>query len=548
MSQIEVSIRPPPRRTSFVSGFPGIPPCPSRPQAIIRGVVELRIPPEGVRAKWVKIELHRVERIPSSVCGSETRFEDCVGPGSVTLWSSTNEYTTLTTQQFPFSIRIPESLPPSVNMEDNAGIGYELEASVCVAVKAHFIPLSRPMVIKSTSPITIDKHELHSVWPVYLQPESRSTTIKGFMLRVERTQKCYGPGDRITVTATVNSDNDESTAVLQEFEISLIEVTTFRAGRLQPTKTNENVISSGEVALNATLCRGVSYSAELSCTLPSTHATTSLYSARHIDVTHTLSVKATMDNGVRLNIDLPVVISNWKSDVSDAALKRIGTIPRLCLSEIPEKASPPSAGIKTPPAKIVPNRHKATKKKNPSIHNTHRINSTVVIISREVSHPESASTSNSTWTAPSTSSASSNTEKVPEPLRNEVDPWLKCSTVEEEKRLYEQARQRVVDIQGVRHAPPPILIPKPLPMAPIQQQSSLSLSSEYASASASTTSHPNNQIFLSPQDEKCEKGTLIGGVSREDGEDAQSPPEYFKLFPSSRTGYLSDIKGISPME
>ncbi|KAF9047876.1 hypothetical protein BJ165DRAFT_1368834 [Panaeolus papilionaceus] len=539
MSQIEVSIRPPPRRSGFVSGYPGIPPCSTRPQATIKGAVELKIPPEGVRAKWVRIELHRIERLPTSIGGSERRFEDCVGPGPVTLWSTVEEYTTLSTQRFPFSIRIPESLPPSINMEDNAGIGYELEASVCVAVKARFLPLSKPMVIKSTSPIVIDKHELHSIWPVYLQPETRTTSMKGLTLGVERTQKCYGPGDRITVMASIKSDNDDTT-VLQEFEISLIEVTTFKAGRTSPSKRSENVISSGEVALNATLCRDVSYSAELSCTLCPTHATTTLYSARHIDVRHTLSIKAMMDNGIRLNIDLPVVISNWQHDVSDAAIRRIGPMPRLSLLSTNDKPLSSPTEPRSGTMKITPNRHKSARKKTlpGGSSNSEQSHSTVVVI-RENTHPGPASTS--------TVSDSQHDEPL-EPSRGK-EPWIQWPTVEEEKRLYEQARQRVADIQGPRHAPPRIHIPKPLPSAPIQlqQKSNASLASDYVSASTSTTSHSNHAYYVSAKDEKdmmqraldakVELVSPLSGVSEEDG---PPPPEYFRLFPNTNSGYLSD--------
>ena len=38
-------------------------------------------------------------------------------------------------KDFPFRIRLPETIPPSIGLEKDAGIKYELVASVCVKGK-----------------------------------------------------------------------------------------------------------------------------------------------------------------------------------------------------------------------------------------------------------------------------------------------------------------------------------------------------------------------------------------------------------------------------
>ncbi len=49
------------------------------------------------------------------------------------------------------------------------------------------------------------------------------------MLTVDRSQNCYGPGDRVVVHATIRSDSTHAT-ILRGFEFTLKETTIFRAG------------------------------------------------------------------------------------------------------------------------------------------------------------------------------------------------------------------------------------------------------------------------------------------------------------------------------
>ncbi|KAJ3778770.1 hypothetical protein FB446DRAFT_342989 [Lentinula raphanica] len=70
--------------------------------------------------------------------------------------------------------------------------------------------------------------------------------------------------------------------------------------------------------------------AELTCSVSQNHTTTTLNTARHIDITYVLSVKALLSTGQPLVMDLPVVLSNWQRNVSHEAIRRIG--PALGLS------------------------------------------------------------------------------------------------------------------------------------------------------------------------------------------------------------------------
>ncbi|KAF7304736.1 hypothetical protein MKEN_01187700 [Mycena kentingensis (nom. inval.)] len=332
--------------SNVVGGYPGIPPGPDRPQASVKGAIEVRTGAQGAKAKWVRIELRKVETLPGG--GVVNTFHDFVGPSPVNLWTSSEEYGLLRSQDFPFSIRIPESIPPSIDLQNKAGINYELVASVCIKGKKGFLRKRKSVVVSTQADILIDKHELHSTWPIYTQPESRNVIQEGVTLIVDRNAACYGPGDRISVTATVKSDALH-TVILRGFELTLKESTIFRAGPYtQGKKSAPQVrvltISETKLPVNATLYGGTQQSADLTCMISPDHTTTSLNAARHIDINYAVSVKALMGTGMPLIMELPVIISNWQRAVSQEAIRRIGPVPSLSLvparrpDDVPQQA------------------------------------------------------------------------------------------------------------------------------------------------------------------------------------------------------------------
>jgi hypothetical protein len=134
------------------------------------------------------------------------------------------------------------------------------------------------------------------------------------MLTVDRNQSCFGPGDRVAVMATLKSDT-LNTVILRGFEFVLKEVTVFRpahnTGKRVVPQTKTVVIGEQKVPVNATLYGGTQHKAELAVVIPATHTTTSLSSARHIDITYTINVKALMGTGSPLIMEIPVTVSNW---------------------------------------------------------------------------------------------------------------------------------------------------------------------------------------------------------------------------------------------
>lgn len=347
MSQVKIALQPPPN-VDFVVGYPGIPPAAKdRPQAAVKGAVEVRVGPQGVKAKWVRVELKKIETLPGG--GQTNSYFDFVGSSPINLWQSSEEYGLLQSQDLPFHIRIPESIPPSIALERGAGIRYELVATVCTLGKKGFFRRRKTVVTSQATTIIIDKHELHSTWPVYAQPESRTVNQEGVHLTVERQRTCFGPGDRVSVMAILKSDSVHP-VVLRGFEFSLKETTIFRASTQtgQTSKRSGPQVKTGlvgeqKVPLNVTLFGGMQHKAEVGCLIPNTHTTTTLNAARHIDITYAIVVKAWFGSMQAVIIELPVIVSNWPRSVSEEAIRRIGVAPSLCMT--------PSSVASTVPAR-----------------------------------------------------------------------------------------------------------------------------------------------------------------------------------------------------
>lgn len=61
----------------------------------------MRVGPNGTKAKWVRIELRKVETLPGG--GQSNTFYDFVGPSPVNLWTASDEYGMLKTVRLVWS-------------------------------------------------------------------------------------------------------------------------------------------------------------------------------------------------------------------------------------------------------------------------------------------------------------------------------------------------------------------------------------------------------------------------------------------------------------
>ncbi|KAJ7577694.1 hypothetical protein C8J56DRAFT_798474 [Mycena floridula] len=325
MRRCDRTLRPFPN-LDFVHGCPGIPPGPDRPQAAVKGVLPRTPDRLPQKAKWVRIELRKIETLPGDDLGNIFNdpvgpFNDPVGPSPVDLWSKQEgeEWSLLSSVDFPFSINIPESIPPSIALENGAGIKYGLVASICTKERSSFQKHKTSTISTTVAPIIIHKHEFHSTWPVYSQPETRAVTQELVTLTVERNRTCYGPEDRITVNATVKSDSLHM-VTLEGFEVSLRESTIFKtgpyaAGKKAVPQVRVAIVAEKTFPVIAILYGGMPHKLELRCPVSPNHTTPTLYGT-HIIIKYTVVVKALMVTGKHLEMELPVVMSNWIREVS----------------------------------------------------------------------------------------------------------------------------------------------------------------------------------------------------------------------------------------
>ena len=72
------------------------------------------MPAAGVKAKWVRIELRKVETLPGG--GEANTYYDFVGPSPVNLWSTSDEYSLLRSVSSLFHLRFWHSAHMSLGM------------------------------------------------------------------------------------------------------------------------------------------------------------------------------------------------------------------------------------------------------------------------------------------------------------------------------------------------------------------------------------------------------------------------------------------------
>ncbi len=114
--------------------------------------------PQGVKAKWITIELRKVETLTGG--GVANTFYDSV-PGPIKLWEASqdsdyellrsvritngscfyshNRQVRVLQKDFAFTIRIPESIPPTLNLDDRGG---ELASTINFDCKLSALPCS----------------------------------------------------------------------------------------------------------------------------------------------------------------------------------------------------------------------------------------------------------------------------------------------------------------------------------------------------------------------------------------------------------------------
>ncbi|CAE6448670.1 unnamed protein product [Rhizoctonia solani] len=342
-SGFKLMLRPPPH-VEFLQGYPGIPGNADRKGALVQGTLEVR---GTVKAKWVRVELRKIEILPGG--GQNNTFAETIGERPITLWTAgLDEFAELTSNDFPFHIAVPETLPPSIALERGSAIKYELIASVQLKGKKSLFKRDPAPISTFSAPIVIEKFELLQAWPIYAQPQIRQSSAYGVTLVATFARVAFGPGDVVPVEAILRADVPGDGAILRAYELTVRETLIFRSSppqlpqhnhlhlhsqqqprRTSAAQTRSNLIADQKVPVPVQIFPGTQHKCDLGCHIPLVQTNVSVRTARHIEVNYIVQVKAVLSTGSMVSVELPITITNWQHQASVDVVRRIGYCPEL---------------------------------------------------------------------------------------------------------------------------------------------------------------------------------------------------------------------------
>ncbi|KAF8753278.1 hypothetical protein RHS01_06886 [Rhizoctonia solani] len=277
-------------------GYPGIPGHGERKGAIVQGTLEVR---GTVKAKWVRVELRKIEILPGG--GQNNTFAETIGERPITLWSARDD-------EFQNSHRIA--------LERGSAIKYELIASVQLKGKKSLFKRDPAPISTYSAPIVIEKFELLQAWPIYAQPQTRQSSAYGVTLVATFSRVAFGPGDVVPVEAVLRADVPGDGAILRAYELTVRETLIFRSS--PPKFRSTNILISTCTANNRP-------AAPPPHRLAPTSSRTKKYPFRF----KSSLVKAVLSTGSMVSVELPITITNWQHQASVDVVRRIGYCPEL---------------------------------------------------------------------------------------------------------------------------------------------------------------------------------------------------------------------------
>lgn len=309
----KLSLRAPPH-LPFIEGWPGIPPSTDRRPPAVHGMVEVRIGPQPIKARWVRVEIRKHESLPPGFPSSSSSNEASTWEhfGEIhTLWSAPagKEWDNLEQADFKFHIPLPVNIPPSFETVKGSGVRYELVAALCYRQKGGIFKKESAPIMKVSESLRITKHELHSAWPLYNIPDTRTvpSTDRQINLTVQRPSSAFGPTDRILFTAMIKSARPTEFR-LKGFDCNLNEIITAipvppangstKSRKLKPPPTptsKSRVVASTRYPIDEVVALGGEKSARIEMAVPGDRLLMTIESARRIEVRYELEVNAVCD-------------------------------------------------------------------------------------------------------------------------------------------------------------------------------------------------------------------------------------------------------------
>ena len=253
----------------------------------------------------------------------------------------------LQTADFPFRIAIPEGLPPTCKLDKQSGISYEVVSSLCVKIpKSLFRREETTSVIQSVHPILIEKHELHSTWPIYNQPDLHSGERGLLRAKLRRERNCYAPGDRVKVKIIVMSNRVEP-AKIKSVAFSIKETVTFHglkssrmtltsnaANSTKPASQHVETVTQKAKQVGKKLYKGDSMDFDLECTIPKSHSLMTISTGKHIEVSYTMRVYVDVSKAPIIIDHVPMVMTTFPRGQSIETIRKIGFVEGLSEREL----------------------------------------------------------------------------------------------------------------------------------------------------------------------------------------------------------------------
>ena len=268
----------------------------------------MRIGPLPLKAKWVRVEIRKHELLPAGFPNASESW-DHVGDIN-NLWQPPpgKEWGDLQTADFNFFLPLPEAIPPSVEVM-KGGIRYELVAALCYRSKSGIFKKEAPEIIKISEQIRIVKHDLHSAWPIYNVPDTRTIQDQkqGVSLVVQRPNSAFGPSDRVLMTCTLKSSRP-GPFKLKGFECHLHEIVVGLPSQpskdgsknkksKQPEKavTKSRVVIVARYPVDEVVRPGGDKSARIDMGIPVDKLVMTVKNARAMEIAYEMEVKAVME-------------------------------------------------------------------------------------------------------------------------------------------------------------------------------------------------------------------------------------------------------------
>lgn len=219
-------------------------------------------------------------------------------------------------------------------------------ASLCVKTKKGLIRKEdTSSVIQAVQPITLDKHELHSTWPVYNQPDTHAGERDGLRAKLRRERYCFAPGDKMRIKVIVSSNRVEP-AKLKSVAVTIKETVTFHgvkpnrksltsnSSSSKPSMQRVEVVTQKAKSIGKKLYKGDSKDFDLECVIPKQQSLMSISTAKHIEVSYTIRVYVDISKAPIVIDHVPMLMTTFPRQNSLGIMKKIGFVEGLSEREL----------------------------------------------------------------------------------------------------------------------------------------------------------------------------------------------------------------------